>query len=255
MKNLIIFTCLLTSSFCIADDPKSLNYATNAPFIDQIQDFKNIKGLTKDASRYYRFTSLYGWSALVSEFENKNIQNSKMKNKEVKKMCDTAHIVLPLPDIKRLIAADCKPSSNDVTYNTINKSLKNGDGSINEQAIIAKLEFYNALGLLKSQQTYGRGYRAQTYNLLYKAAGFGLPNVLDYLVNMGLTVKNTDGNLLNTHFDGRSPQLALTQKILKLGVQPNASTITIMQRRNFKLNYPDIYQLILSKLEQENLKV
>lgn len=100
MKNLIIFTCLLTSSFCIADDPKSLNYATNAPFIDQIQDFKNIKGLTKDASRYYRFTSLYGWSALVSEFENKNIQNSKMKNKEVKKMCDTAHIVLPLPDIK-----------------------------------------------------------------------------------------------------------------------------------------------------------
>ncbi|WP_180163530.1 hypothetical protein [Acinetobacter sp. YH12069] len=255
MKNIVITSCLLMSMHCFANAPVPQNHATNAPSVKNIQDFKKIKGMTNDASRYYKFINIYGWSAIVQEFENKNIQSSKMKNKEIKKMCDTAHLILPLQDIKRLIAANCKPSSNDVTFNTINRTLKNGDGSINEQEIIAKLEFYNALGLLKTHQTYGRGYRAETYNLLYKAAGFGLPNVFDYLLNIRLTVKYTDGNLLNTHFDGRSPQLALTQKILKLGVEPNASTITIMQQRNFKQHYPDIYQVILSNLEQKNRKL
>ncbi|UUS56723.1 MULTISPECIES: hypothetical protein [unclassified Acinetobacter] len=52
MKNIVITSCLLMSMHCFANAPVPQNHATNAPSVKNIQDFKEIKGMTNDASRY-----------------------------------------------------------------------------------------------------------------------------------------------------------------------------------------------------------
>ncbi|WP_313044395.1 hypothetical protein [Acinetobacter sp.] len=53
MKNIVITSCLLMSMHCFANAPVPQNHATNAPSVKNIHDFKKIKGMTNDASRYY----------------------------------------------------------------------------------------------------------------------------------------------------------------------------------------------------------
>lgn len=239
MKKILVSCSLLISMSC---------WATNTPMLNSITEYKKIKGLSDDASQAYTFAQRYGWSALVTEFENGNINKSAMKKKEVSTLCDVAFRMLRVNDVKRLMAAGCVANP-DSAYKSINTALKQSNGQVDEQAIIAKLKFYQEQNLFKTQQTFGRGYTAYSISAFDLAASFGLADVTAYLFSIGLK-PSKETNLLTSHFNGSSPSLKLTNLLLASGIKPTRSTLLAMEKRHFETAYPDIYTRMLQELNQ-----
>ena len=156
--------------------------------------------------------------------------------------------MLAINDVKRLIAAGCIASP-DHAYQSINTVLKQPNGKVDEQAIIAKLKFYQEQKIFKTQQNYGRGYRAYSVSVFDLAVSHGMADVTAYLFSIGLK-PSKDTNLLTSHFYGSSPSLALTNLLLASGIKPARSTILVMEKRHFDTVYPDIYARMLQELNQ-----
>lgn len=237
MKNILISAALFISASC---------WAADAPSLFSITEYQKVKGLTDHASQAYKFAQSYGWPALVTEFENGNVKNSVMKKKEISTLCNTAFRMLAVNDVKRLIAAGCIASP-DHAYQSINTALKYPNGKVDEQAIIAKLKFYQEQNIFKTQQNYGRGYRAYSVSVLDLAVSHGLADVTAYLFSIGLK-PSKDTNLLTSHFNGSLPNLKLTNLLLASGIKPARSTLLVMEKRHFETAYPDIYDRMLQEL-------
>jgi hypothetical protein len=74
--------------------------------------------------------------------------------------------------------------------------------------------------------------------------GWGLEDVSDYLLSIGVDYTGVDGNLILDNIKGRNPSVSLVQKLLNAGIEPNSNVYKQMEQNDFSTKYPDVYNLL-----------
>jgi hypothetical protein len=198
--------------------------------------------ISATATRYYQQANEHGYESLVPAFENGAIANSNMSAKEKQKMCELTLLRVRVNELKRLEKANCHAQDGMISYRSINATLKTPDGQVDQTAIIEKLEYFRERDQLQTDVTYkiaelGYEEKDSMYNT---AAGFGLDQVVDYLVNIDVPLPKN--NLINDHLKGIHPNLAMIEKLQGLGYQLDSDSQKILQSARFQEKYADLYQ-------------
>lgn len=207
------------------------------------------KKLSAEAIRYYQTAAKYGWESIVRDFENGTIAKSKMTDKEKKKLCEIALSSTNLDQTKRLFAAHCKPLNGQSSFMIINARLKDHNGQIDQAAIIEKLRFFKAENVLQTETTYKFGPYEEKSNLQHQAIGWGLEDISDYLLSIGVDYHSTGSNLILAHLSGHHPTASMIQKLLNAGIEPNKNFFELMQQKDFSSKHPEIYQLLQKNIQ------
>ncbi|MCL6236778.1 hypothetical protein M5F66_00185 [Acinetobacter sp. ANC 5033] len=126
----------------------------------------------------------------------------------------------------------------------INAKLTNAEGEIDQNEIIEKLKFYKSENVLQTKVTYKIGPYEEKSSLQSKAIGWGLEDVSDYLLSIGVDYTGVDGNLILNNIKGRNPSVSLVQKLLNAGIEPNSSVYKQIEQNDFSTKHPDVYNLL-----------
>ena len=126
----------------------------------------------------------------------------------------------------------------------INGALTNAEGKIDQNEIIEKLKFYKSENVLQTHVTYKFGPYEEKSSLQSNAIGWGLEDVSDYLLSIGVDYTGVDGNLILDNIKGRNPSVSLVQKLLNAGIEPNSNVYKQIEQNDFSTKYPDVYNLL-----------
>ncbi|WP_180163529.1 hypothetical protein [Acinetobacter sp. YH12069] len=231
-----------TNQTALNDDQESFIPKTNDRDT-QIQA-KKTKKLSEEAIQYYRTATKYGWESIVRDFENGTILKSKMSQEEKDKLCEIALSLSTADQTKRLFKANCKPLNGQSSFMIINAKLTNAEGEIDQNEIIEKLKFYKSENVLQTKVTYKFGPYEEKSSLQSNAIGWGLEDVSDYLLSIGVDYTGVDGNLILDNIKGRNPSVSLVQKLLNAGIEPNSNVYKQIEQNDFSTKYPNIYNLL-----------
>ena len=206
-----------------------------------------VKKLSEEAKRYYKVAYTYGWETIVRDFENGTIAKSKMPDNEKKKLCELALTGTTVEQSKRLFSANCKPLDGRLSFRIINAQLKDAEGKVDQTEIINKLKLYQAEGFFQSEGMYKLGSYEEKFNLQSDATAWGLEEVSDYLLSIGVGYSGNSDNLINSNIEGRNPSMSLIKKLMQAGISPNAKTYKILEDRNFASKHPELYKFLQEK--------
>lgn len=236
-------------NFTVADNQNVSNVDQSATYSDTnkseapLQN-KKPKKLSAEASAYYTHALRYGWESVVRDFENGTIPKSKIPQEEKDKLCEIALSYSKVDQTKRLFKANCKPLSDQSSFMIINAKLTNAEGKIDQNEIIEKLKFYKSDNVLQTKVTYKIGLYEEKSTLQSQAIGWGLEDVSDYLLDIGVDYSGVDGNLILANIKGRNPSARLIQKLINAGIQPNAEVYRQLEQKGFATKHPEIYVLL-----------
>ncbi|RKG47767.1 hypothetical protein D9K80_12265 [Acinetobacter cumulans] len=205
------------------------------------------KKLSEEATLYYKVAYTYGWEAIVRDFENGTIAKSKMPDDEKKKLCELALTGTTVEQTKRLFTATCKPLNGKISFRIINGQLKDAEGKIDQTEMIHKLKFLQAEDFFQSEGMYKFGPYEEKFNLQSNAIAWGLEEVSDYLLSIGIGYAGNSDNLINSNIQGRNPSISLVKKLMQAGIHPNAKTYTLIEERNFASKHPELYLFLQEK--------
>lgn len=202
------------------------------------------KKLSDEALLYYKTAYKDGWESIVRDFENGTIANSKIPDVEKKKLCELALHGTNVEQTKRLFAVNCKPLNGKISFRIINAQLKDANGQIDQAEIIRKLKFLQDENILQTHGAYKFGPYEEKFNLQSNAVAWGLEEVSDYLVSIGIGYSGNTENLINSNLSGRNPSASLIQKLINAGIQPNAEVYKQLEQKDFATKHPEIYALL-----------
>lgn len=209
---------------------------------------KEIKSkLSATALQYYKNAYQYGWESIVKNFENGAINQSDMSEMEKKKICSMAIKHASIEQTKRLFNTSCKVQTAEDTYYLINSSLKNEQGEIDQSMIIEKLKFYHDKNLLQTHVTYRNPLFEEKSNLQVYAVGFGLEQVSDYLISIGVAYQDSDSNLILTNINGKNPTISMIQKLEHSGMTIDEKIMKRIEENDFHSKHPEVYQYLKSR--------
>ena len=200
--------------------------------------------LSATALAYYKQAREQGYESLVSAFESGAIANSDMSEKEKQKMCSITISWVRVAELKRLEQAGCHTQIGTTGFSSVNGNLKMADGTVDQAAVIEKLEYLRERDQLKTERTYSIAeLNYQEHDSLYNlAVGFDLDQVFDYLQTIDAPLPQTD--LINNHLKGRHPNVNMIKKLEKLGYTSNAKSQDILRAERFQNQYKDVYQYL-----------
>ena len=170
-----------------------------------------------------------------------------MPDDEKKKLCELALTGTTVEQTKRLFVANCKPLSGQLSFRIINCQLKDAEGKIDQTEMIHKLKFLQAEDFFQSEGMYKFGPYEEKFNLQSNAIAWGLEEVSDYLLSIGIGYAGNSDNLINSNIQGRNPSISLVKKLMQAGIHPNAKTYTLIEERNFASKHPELYQFLHEK--------
>ncbi|RLL38912.1 hypothetical protein D9K79_15865, partial [Acinetobacter cumulans] len=143
--------------------------------------------------------------------------------------------------------ANCKPLNGKISFRIINGQLKDAEGKIDQTEMIHKLKFLQAEDFFQSEGMYKFGPYEEKFNLQSNAIAWGLEEVSDYLLSIGIGYAGNSDNLINSNIQGRNPSISLVKKLMQAGIHPNAKTYTLIEERNFASKHPELYQFLQEK--------
>lgn len=167
-----------------------------------------------------------------------------MPQEEKNKLCEIALSYSKVDQTKRLFKANCKPLNGQSSFMIINAKLTNAEGEIDQNEIIEKLKFYKSENVLQTKVTYKIGPYEEKSTLQSQAIGWGLEDVSDYLLDIGVDYSGVDSNLILGNVKGRNPSARLIQKLINAGIQPNAEVYRQLEQKGFATKHPEIYALL-----------
>ncbi len=94
---------------------------------------------------------------------------------------------------------------------------------------------------------YKLGSYEEKFNLQSDATAWGLEEVSDYLLSIGVGYSGNSDNLINSNIEGRNPSMSLIKKLMQAGISPNAKTYKILEDRNFVSKHPELYKFLQEK--------